>query len=352
MKTPVCHTAPSGACATQRGFSLVELMVALVLGLVIVGGVINIFLSNQQAFRTNDSLGRLQENARISFEQMAREVRQAGGNACGATGNPSIVTGAPTDWTTSWETAGAIQGFDGGQAATGIVATGTATAERVDATDAIKLLSGNLSEAYIFTSPAPTDFTVPAGHGLTAGLLLACDVGGAIVGVGNVSAGSTTGVQIAANTTNQLADGGFIARYSAGFWYIGNNDRGGRSLFRTGVGTGNVGPVEIAEGVTDLQIDYLLRPKPTDPDNPPGPPDSDWAGANALVWNNAAGAVITGGWTDDPNDPTSPTNPTKEVVAVRLTLTLETQAGVGTAGAQPITRQLIHVVNLRNRGMR
>jgi type IV pilus assembly protein PilW len=348
MKTFVCYAAPSGARATQRGFSLVELMVALVLGLVIVGGVINIFLGNQQAFRTNDSLGRLQENARISFEQVAREVRQAGGNACGVAGNPSILPGAPADWTTSWKTAGAIQGFDGNQTATGIVTTGTATAERIGNTDGIKLLSGNLSEAHIFNGPAETDFVVPAGHGLTAGLLLGCDNGTAVVGVGNATAGSATGVQIATNTA-QLTDGGFIARYSAGFWYVGNNDRSGRSLFRTGVGTGSAGSVEIAEGVTDLQIDYLLRPKPTDPDNPPGPPDSSWAGAGALAWNTTSGATATG-WIDDPDNAL---NPTKEVVAVRLTLTLQTtQPGVGTTAGQPITRQLIHVVNLRNRGMR
>ena len=349
MKTPLCHSAPAGARATQQGFSLVELMVALVLGLVIVGGFINIFLANQQAFRTNDNLGRLQENARISFEQMAREIRQAGGNACGATGNPSLVTGTVADWTTNWKAAGAIQGFDGNQVATGIVATGTTTAQRVDTTDAIKLLSGNLSEAHLFTSPAATDFVLAAGHGLNDGLFLACDTATAIIGSGNASPTSFTGVQMAGNTAD-LADGGFIAPYSAGLWYIGINDRGGRSLFRTGVGTGSTVPVEIAEGVTDMQIDYLLRPKPTDPDTPPGAPDSAWAGAGALVWNTGTGGAATA-WIDDPE---SANNPTKEVVAIRLTLTLETQAAVGTdnTSQQVIERQLIHVVNLRNRGMR
>lgn len=339
---------PSGGRTTQKGFSLVELMVALVLGLVIVGGVINIFLSNQQAFRTNDQLGRLQENARISFEQMAREIRQAGGNACGVAGNPSVVAGAPADWTTNWTATGAIQGFDGSQPATGIVDIGTAPNERVDTTDAIKLLSGNLGEAHLFTSTTPTSFVLPTGHGLASGLFLACDTGTAIIGTGNASPTSFTGVQMAGNTA-QLSSGGFIAPYTAGFWYIGTNARGGRSLFRTGVGTGSVGPVEIAEGVTDLQIDYLLRPKPTDPDIPPGAPDSAWAGASALTWNTPTGGVATA-WIDDP----AVSNPTKEVVAVRLTLTLETEASVGTnnTSAQPITRQLIHVVNLRNRGMR
>ena len=340
---------PSGGRTTQKGFSLVELMVALVLGLVIVGGVINIFLSNQQAFRTNDQLGRLQENARISFEQMAREIRQAGGNACGVAGNPSLVAGTAADWTTDWKAAGAIQGFDGNEDATGIVDTSTADNERVDTTDAIKLLGGNLGEAHLFTSPAATDFVLPAGHGLADGLFLACDTATAIIGAGIASPTSFTGVQMAGNTAD-LSDGGFIAPYSAGFWYIGNNVRGGRSLFRTGVGTGSAGPVEIAEGVTDMQIAYLLRPKPTDPDTAPAAPDSAWLDASALTWNTGTGGAATG-WIDDPDNAN---NPTKEVVAVRLTLTLETQAAVGTDGTtqQPIERQLIHVVNLRNRGMR
>ena len=58
----------------QRGFSLVELMIALVLGLMVIGGVTSVFLSNKQSFRTNTALSQVQENSRIAFELMARDI--------------------------------------------------------------------------------------------------------------------------------------------------------------------------------------------------------------------------------------------------------------------------------------
>ena len=41
----------------DAGFTLVELMIALVLGLVVVAGVGSVFLANQNAYRTNVALG-------------------------------------------------------------------------------------------------------------------------------------------------------------------------------------------------------------------------------------------------------------------------------------------------------
>src|SRR3546814_1117931 len=46
----------------QAGFSLVELMISLVLGLIVIGGVTTVFLSNQQSYRSNEGLSQLQEN--------------------------------------------------------------------------------------------------------------------------------------------------------------------------------------------------------------------------------------------------------------------------------------------------
>ena len=38
------------------GFSLVELMIALVIGLMVTGGAVNVFLANQQTYRANSAL--------------------------------------------------------------------------------------------------------------------------------------------------------------------------------------------------------------------------------------------------------------------------------------------------------
>lgn len=60
------------------GFSLIELMVALVLGLLVAGAALAILQSNQATYRSNEGLNRVQENARIAFELMSRDIRSAG----------------------------------------------------------------------------------------------------------------------------------------------------------------------------------------------------------------------------------------------------------------------------------
>jgi len=68
----------------NRGFSLVELMVALVITLILLAGIGQIFLSSKKSFTIQDSLGRMQENGRYAMETLAQDVRRAGfwgGNA-------------------------------------------------------------------------------------------------------------------------------------------------------------------------------------------------------------------------------------------------------------------------------
>lgn len=59
----------------QRGFTLVELMVAMVLGLILIAGVIQVFAANQQTYRVTENLSRLQESGRFAMEFITREVR-------------------------------------------------------------------------------------------------------------------------------------------------------------------------------------------------------------------------------------------------------------------------------------
>lgn len=61
----------------QRGLSLLELMVALALGLIVVLGVTRVFLGSQQGYRLQESTGRLQENARFAMDVLSREIRHA-----------------------------------------------------------------------------------------------------------------------------------------------------------------------------------------------------------------------------------------------------------------------------------
>ena len=63
---------------TRRGFSLIELMVALTLGLLLTAGLVQLFTSTKVTFNTNDALARVQENGRFALENLKRELREAG----------------------------------------------------------------------------------------------------------------------------------------------------------------------------------------------------------------------------------------------------------------------------------
>jgi len=67
-----------------RGFSLVELMVALVITLILLAGIGQIFLSSKKSFTIQNTLGRQQENGRYASETIVQDLRRAGyfgGNA-------------------------------------------------------------------------------------------------------------------------------------------------------------------------------------------------------------------------------------------------------------------------------
>jgi type IV pilus assembly protein PilW len=102
-----------------------------------------------------------------------------------------------------------------------------------------------------------------------------------------------------------------IARLRTTGWYIGNNSRGGRSLYQTtGQGITNSNQ-EITEGVQDMQIQYLV------------PGATDYVEEAAITnWG--------------------------QVSAVRIVLTLQGSENLNVDGT-PITREVAHVVTLRNR---
>ena len=61
---------------------MVELMVAMVVSLILVAGVLQIFISTKQSYRVNESLARIQENARFGIDMITDDLRQAGFWGC------------------------------------------------------------------------------------------------------------------------------------------------------------------------------------------------------------------------------------------------------------------------------
>lgn len=66
----------------HRGVTLIELMVAMVIGLFMIGAVLYVVQESQVSYRHNDEFGRIQEAGRIGIELMAYDARMAGFAGC------------------------------------------------------------------------------------------------------------------------------------------------------------------------------------------------------------------------------------------------------------------------------
>lgn len=71
----------------ESGFSLIELMVALVLGLILMGGVISVFITSKSTYSLNNALGAVQESGRFALGLMAPNIRMAGFMGCASLTN-------------------------------------------------------------------------------------------------------------------------------------------------------------------------------------------------------------------------------------------------------------------------
>jgi type IV pilus assembly protein PilW len=360
---------PQMGAIRQHGLTLIELMVSLMLGLVLIGGVLNIFVSNREAHRVNENLTRMQENARTGFDFMARDLREAGQNPCGTKLMANLIrkTGA-IPWWADWNK-GTVIGLDGSQNRTDLVAFGTGLNARVAGTDAVLVTRAAQDEKIItLHNPATFEITLGSVTGLAADdVVIGCDLkNAAIFQIGVIDTGAKvieynpifanlncSGAKLGypaplscTSLTNKVFDaGGMVSKLNTSFWYVGYGTGGKRALYRTriiaktisGLLTITTEPEEMIPGVQDLQIEYLTRNVST------GILATAWVDATDGTSFPGATSTLTGNWqTDDPA--TQPLH----VVATRITMTLQSEDNVGT-DQLPLQRQLIHVVGLRSR---
>ena len=71
-KQPICSRAQQG------GVSLIELMIALVVGLLLIAGLLQVYLSTKQSYVAQEQLARMQEGGRFAMDLITRDLRRAG----------------------------------------------------------------------------------------------------------------------------------------------------------------------------------------------------------------------------------------------------------------------------------
>ncbi|MHB8482952.1 MAG: PilW family protein [Nitrospiria bacterium] len=72
----------------KEGFSLIELMVAMVITLLVVYGVSTLYVSSKQAYRIDDRMSRLQETGRFVASLVASDIRMTRFRGCSAGASP------------------------------------------------------------------------------------------------------------------------------------------------------------------------------------------------------------------------------------------------------------------------
>lgn len=328
----------SGSRRGARGVSLIELMVAMLIGLMVTVGAVGIFMTNRKSYAATESLGRIQESARMAFELMARDIRDADGTACAQPG-PAVAGQAPmlpmasvivgTPWWKDWGSG--LAGYEDG-----------GLEDTVAGTDALETRSASDDAIPIVTYAANVFTLVRPATGFAAGdVVVACDNAQAsmfyieapdddevtVAEDGALNCNRNLGVGPGCGTfPYAYASGGkpaMLAKLSAVRWYVKANGRGGNSLYRRVLDEES----EILEGISTpaggtggLQFEYLIE------------------GADAYV---DAASVDAGDW--------------KRVKAVRVQLEFEGQQGndadrikAGTDGSG-LRRSIRHTVTLRNR---
>ena len=66
----------------QTGFSLVELLVAMTLGVILIAGMLTVFSGNRRSSELNGEMANMQENARFAMNAMAKDARMGGYQGC------------------------------------------------------------------------------------------------------------------------------------------------------------------------------------------------------------------------------------------------------------------------------
>lgn len=304
----------------QRGISLVELMVSITIGLILMTGVVQLFLSSRATFATQQALSRVQETGRLAMEFLAQDVRMAGFMGC-MSRHMSFTNTLNQSNTLAFNFSVAIEGLDNvgntvpaGYPA-GIVAETDVLVVRSANDNAVGVIANNSSAQLFVANTGVGSGDCSGGVNSLSGIcpgdiLVVSDCQKARVFQGDTltATGSASNGNAAVNITHNASGtpgnaisswGGSsidpsenfgpsseIIRINTLVYYIADLDGDGiNSLYRR---SGTAAAVELLRGVQDMQIQYG---RDTDDD---GIPDSyvDGSTAPAFDWSQVMSARI------------------------------------------------------------
>ncbi len=248
----------------QGGMTLVEILIAMLIGAALLASVISIFVNSKQTYRVQEGMSRLQENARFAMDFMARDIRVA--DFWGCMRNDSA---APNNLINGLDIYGAGGLLGSQEAVNGGGNSG------LDAADTITIRGLSSQGKFLSGTPGTVtaDLTVN-GHGYAAGdylFVTDCNNGD----IFQASAVTANGISHAASGTpgNSSADfsrvyvtnQALVHKINTITYSIALGASGLSSLFRSINGTNQ----EIIEGVENMQVLYGIDTDDPTPDGIP-----------------------------------------------------------------------------------
>lgn len=256
---------------SERGFSLIELMVSMTIGLFIILGVLVVYVGGIRSFAVNDALSRVQESGRFALEFLARDIRVAGFQAgCSSVNNLLNETGSGYSEDLHL-VAGGIKGWNNSAGDFSAQLTNYQTG-----TDVLLLKNSASDTGLSATGNTPKNANVinlTSASGVEKGeILLVADAGGCDLfqNRSNASAhGLTRGASNnnpgpgnknpGANDFSHQYDGDMdIYRLQSRLYYIGRGSNGFPALRRASLSAGGTlgGDAELVGGIENMQIEY------------------------------------------------------------------------------------------------
>jgi type IV pilus assembly protein PilW len=275
----------------MSGFSLVELMVALTIGLIILSAVSLLFVNSKKTYTTQDRLARLQENARFAMQFLVKDLRLTGYYGCISEINADTVNNTLGSTAFAYDAQVPLEGANNISNSSGTSASGTwypsgsTTMPATDAADgtdviAIRMADAN-SPAYLtqemsnvtdvlnlntYVDPATSTPYFNVGDIVMMSDCASADI--MQVSLVNTTSppqlGHSSGLSKAYSpSTGTSTDGTRVMKFTTRQYFIATGASGNPALFRKDL-TGN--PVELVDGIESLQV---LYGKDTDNDKVP-----------------------------------------------------------------------------------
>ncbi len=264
-------------CEKQRGFSLVELMIAMTIGFIVLAGIGYLYIESRQAFRSMDNLSRMQESARYALEIMARDIRMAGYRGC-ASSSGDFHNTLNNSGTSAYNFGLPINGYDGGAAnwtpALPADTGGLSGLSILAGTDAIILRSATGSGTTVSKQPgnssADLQITTPNDVTINDIVMVTNCKASTVFQITNMNVNGTgqnvvhnIGIGSPGNFTKDLvenysASGGEMIKMQSKSYFIRTGASGRPALWQFDNYKPAAGdnPAEIAEGIENMQILY------------------------------------------------------------------------------------------------